>query len=163
MAIDATVGGSDANSYVTADDAETYFSTRFDSGSWQSATDGEKSGSLLSATNLLEQREWNGTAVTSTQALHWPRNGIPKRVGFTFESNTAIPQRIKNAQMELAFALVEQTIDLSPSNDAFDGALRIGPITIPKKIRGAKTRWPAIVGRELTGLLTFDGPRTVRA
>jgi len=161
--IDAEVGGSNSNSYVTSLEATTYFSTRFDSGSWQSATDGQKSGSLLSATNLLEQREWAGTAVTSTQALHWPRNGILKRVGFSLESTTAIPQRIKNAQFELANSLIEGTIDLSPTNDTFDGNLKIGPISIPKKIRGSKTKWPVIVTRELRGLLLYDSVRTVRA
>ena len=163
MGIDATVGGASANSYVTALEAETYFETRFDSGSWTDATDGNKSGSLLGATGLLEQREYIGTAVDTTQILQWPRSGVQKRTGFQLESTTAIPQRVKNATYELAFALIEGTIDLSPANDAFTGNLKVGPISLPPRIRNAKTKWPQIVTKELRGLLLNSDVGTVRA
>ena len=54
MPIDATVGGIASNSYVSLEDANTYFSTRLHAETWTSASDADKEAALITATNIID-------------------------------------------------------------------------------------------------------------
>jgi hypothetical protein len=83
MAIDATAGGENANSYITAADADAYFATRLNSSTWEDSDAQEEA--LIHACVLLEQLDYIGIPVTDTlsedgwhdappyQSLKWPR------------------------------------------------------------------------------------------
>lgn len=83
MAIDATAGGVNANSYITVADADVYFSSRLNSSAWDDSATQEEA--LLHACVILEQFQYVGIPVTDTihedglndgppyQALKWPR------------------------------------------------------------------------------------------
>ena len=150
--LDATVGGPNANSYLTLAEATAYFDTRLHSSVWEDSEDQEKS--LIMATRVLDMmltplkyliREssgkqyfitrptWTGTPATLIQHLSWPRAGMFDRNGATIAA-TAIPQDLKDATAELAFQLlsVDRTLD---SDIAVQGitSLKAGSVALSFK------------------------------
>jgi hypothetical protein len=113
--IDTTIGGANANSYVTLQNAEDYHDARLNTETWANATSDNKSRALLMAANRLQSENWLGSRVTATQRLAWPRlyvekvDGISPGFGWGYGwlfgdvyLSTEIPQRVKDAQCELA-------------------------------------------------------------
>jgi hypothetical protein len=134
MAIDATVGGPNANSYETLVEAQAYFLTRLPLAGWDDAAD--QSVLLIMATRVLNavlrpaktlvlaqggnpafyrtRRTWTGAPASSTQRLAWPRTGMYDANGNAIPSNV-IPQDLKDAESELAGQL--GTSDRTLDND----------------------------------------------
>ncbi len=106
-AIDATLGGTSANSYVTLAAANTYFETVPDSSTWTNKTDDQKNRSLISATRWIDALTFYGDRCTETQALKWPRDEY-KVDGIDLVC-TLIPEGIKVATYELARAFANDT------------------------------------------------------
>lgn len=70
---------SGANSFISVADADTYFSTRHDDG-WAAASTNDKERVLILASDYMTQAwrlKWRGSLVDVTQALTWPRSGVP--------------------------------------------------------------------------------------
>lgn len=110
MAIElvTTVGASSANSYVSVDDALTYFEGVPFSDAIRDAGD-DLATYLFHAAKLMQDFQWLGERVNETQALAWPRvdcpnpDSIGSHWGRKYEFlSTIIPQRVKDAQCELA-------------------------------------------------------------
>lgn len=106
-AIDATLGGTSANSYVTLAAANTYFETVPDSSTWINKTDDQKNRSLISATRWIDALTFYGDRCTETQALKWPRDEY--KVDGIDLACTLIPEGIKVATYELARAFANDT------------------------------------------------------
>jgi hypothetical protein len=106
-AIDATLGGTSANSYVTLAAANTYFETVPDSSTWVSKTDDQKNRALISATRWIDALSFYGDRCTETQALKWPRDNY--KVDGIELACTLIPEGIKTATYELARAFANDT------------------------------------------------------
>ena len=106
-AIDATLGGTSANSYVTLAAANTYFETVPKSSTWIDKTDDQKNRSLISATRWIDALTFYGDRCTETQALKWPRDEY-KVDGIDLVC-TLIPEGIKVATYELARAFANDT------------------------------------------------------
>jgi len=106
-AIDATLSGANANSYVTLAAANAYFETVPDSSTWTNKTDDQKNRSLISATRLIDGLSFYGDRCTTTQALKWPREDYT--VDGIDLACTLIPDPIKTATYELARALANDT------------------------------------------------------
>jgi hypothetical protein len=106
-AIDATLGGTSANSYVTLAAANTYFETVPDSSTWTNKTDDQKNRSLISATRWIDALSFYGDRCTETQALKWPRDNY--KVDGIELACTLIPDGIKVATYELARAFANDT------------------------------------------------------
>ena len=67
-------GLSDANSYATAADGDTYHDGHLYATSWTAATTGSKEKALVMATRLIDGLfQFSGFKRMSTQALQWPR------------------------------------------------------------------------------------------
>lgn len=102
LVLDATVGGSSANSYCTRAEGDTYHEAHLYATAWTGATSGNKDAALVWATRMLdEQIEWAGEKTTVEQALRWPRGGAYDRDGIEIDSDI-IPAFLKNATAELA-------------------------------------------------------------
>lgn len=105
--IDATLGGTSANSYVTLAAANTYFETVPDSSTWTNKTDDQKNRALISATRWIDALSFYGDRCTETQVLKWPRKE------YTVDGIdlvcTLIPDGIKVATYELARAFANDT------------------------------------------------------
>lgn len=106
-AIDATLSGASANSYVTLAAANTYFETVPDSTTWTSKTDDQKNRALISATRWIDALSFYGDRCTTTQALKWPREDY--KIDGIDLACTLIPESIKVATYELARALANDT------------------------------------------------------
>lgn len=105
--IDATLGGASANSYVTLEDADTYFETVPDSSTWDDKTEDQKTRALISATRWIDALSFYGDRCSETQALKWPRENY--KVDGIELACTLIPAGIDTATYELARALANDT------------------------------------------------------
>lgn len=102
MALDATVGGVSANSYVTLDEADLYFEDRVYASDWVSFTDTEQV--LITSSQMLDWYiNWKGTKTAQTQNLKWPRTGALRPDG-TEVDDDVIPPEVKVATYELALS-----------------------------------------------------------
>jgi hypothetical protein len=96
-------GKSDANSYITLTDANTYFTNKGAPAAWTAASDAEKEAALITATQYLDAHyRWiTGEIGSSTQSLGWPRDGAYDRFDRSL-SSTEVPDRVKDACCEAA-------------------------------------------------------------
>jgi hypothetical protein len=110
--IDATIGGSSANSYVTLAEADAYAANQQWEATWLAFTDDQRNAALITATSWLQTLDWSGTKcnpasddVTLRQRLDWPRSGVTCEG--TTASCTMIPWEVQTAQVELAFQFAQ--------------------------------------------------------
>jgi hypothetical protein len=178
ITIDATVGGANANSYLTLAAAQAIIDGWVeddDVTAWASATTDQKNRALFTATQRLDRERFLGARATDTQALQWPRTGVRKpdtyvntyAVGFPFRittdyyTDTEIPDRIQYAQVVLAVYLNNNRDGLGLSGVEDYKSVRIGSLAI--ETAGASSmatgadRVPPIFERYLTGL-RISGP-----
>ncbi len=105
MAIDATPGGANANSYISVSDADDYFSNHLYPAEWDSADVSQKEKALKMSTRILDEKiDWIGLKNTKEQALAWGRSGVIDD-GYDVPS-TIVPDAIKNATAEFAKHLI---------------------------------------------------------
>jgi hypothetical protein len=118
---------STAESYISVADADSYHSLRGNT-DWAALTTGAKEAALRKATDYMIQvyrMRWEGTRVSSTQALDWPRNwvemddfaavtvnGAQTLGGFYYYPSDEVPIEVARACAELA--LIASSTDLSP-------------------------------------------------
>ena len=129
-----TVGATNANSYVSLSEAEDYMETRLHKTAWEDAGSGEKEAALIWAGRIIDRTiRFNGTKVSSTQSMAWPRAGLTDGSGYEV-SQTAIPVIIKDLQIEMAFLLLSS--DRTAENEAGAAgltSLRAGPVSLSFK------------------------------
>lgn len=136
IAIVATAGATNANSFVTEAEAIAYAATRLNAPSgWTTfegttCTESEKKA-LIEAQRELNAMTWVGARTSSTQALAWPRYGAPDPDNYDQFDSTEIPQRVKDAQCEYAWQFIKAgTTDLA-SQDTNRGVIQkvVGPLS----------------------------------
>jgi hypothetical protein len=102
MALIATIGASDANSYVTQAEATAYFLNRIHSSAWEDFEN--KSQVLITSSQMLDWYvKWKGTKQTETQFMQWPRSSAIRGDGTEIDEDT-IPPEVKVAVYELALS-----------------------------------------------------------
>lgn len=148
ITIDTTLGGATTNSYVVVATADAYLEARLNaSTAWTG--DEAKKAALVEAFRELNVLEFQGQRVTDTQAAQWPRQWAPdpdSSVGWYYATDV-IPQRIKDAQCELALEFLKAgTTDLA--------ALDNNAGVIEKTIDVLTTRWQPYA-RPTAGLTRF--------
>lgn len=132
MAIDATEGGVAANSYVTANEADTYFEGVIAPEGYTSATPDAQERALRQATTYLDARvRWIGDIKdqVTPQALAWPRvyDSTVTTPEDILVSGKAIPQDLKNAQCEMALYLINFG---EPDSTSDLDAIKVGSLAI---------------------------------
>jgi hypothetical protein len=121
LVIVATPGSATANSFVSLAEWTTYMESRLNDGAFTDADDDTKNRALAEATRELTALFYDGERTTETQVLAWPRDSAPDpdapfdafgaEVDF---DDDVIPERIKRATYELAFAFLKAgTTDLA--------------------------------------------------
>lgn len=98
--LDATLGGTSSNSYVTLAEALAISQNIPGGHEWSLLDEDTRSMSLIVATRWLETLNYAGDRCAATQRLKWPRSGATCD-GVTAECS-AIPYRIQEAQVNLA-------------------------------------------------------------
>lgn len=150
MALDTTIAGENADSYISLSEAESYVLLRqgFDSEWWGDLTDAQKEYYLKTACMLLDYFPFIGVPACKEQALAFPRI-VPTSDLFNDEefleapfdtweevqewadyydiSDPAIPDNIKYAQVELVFFVVRYSETSTGSNiDTNIDSVKIG-------------------------------------
>lgn len=108
LVVEDGTGKTDANSYLSVAEANTYHTTFTQSANWTAASLATKQAALIAATQYLDTEyggRWRGVKGTSTQALAWPRANVVDEDGYTADWNK-VPQRLKDACAELALRVV---------------------------------------------------------
>lgn len=137
MALDPTVGGTSANSYLSRDEANTYFADRLHADKWNDASDATKDAALVTATLMIDRRVcFTGTSVSETQARRWPIEGHVTRNGYSIPSDE-IPLDLKHATAELALYLLnaEDEDASQPSEVAEEGLIGIKVASVELKFK----------------------------
>ena len=134
-ALDATVGGPSANSYVTEAEATDYFDSHvlaIDMSAYIAAQ-----SVLIHASRLLDDLVvWIGTKSTTTQAMEWPRD-VPSG-----EYVNEIPQNVKHAVFELSLHLV--TTGSTVSDDDIN-QIDVGPVKLKFNVDAPSVMLPQLV------------------
>ena len=111
--IDATIGGANANSYLTVAAADTLTESMLGTLAWATATTDSKTRALITATRGLDTLGWIGSKASTTQSLAWPRTDAS--CDGTDYASTAIPTPILYATFDLANSLLTTpTLLLTP-------------------------------------------------
>ena len=95
-AIDSTVSGVDANSYVTLAEATTYFEMRPGSESYRDADEHKIQAAPLYAVVLIDREVYYARKTDPAQAREFPRAG-----------DTTMPLNVQQAQMEQALDILQ--------------------------------------------------------
>ena len=133
ITLDATVGGTDSNSYVTLDEFYSYLEIRANVNLTDYNVDDELSKSLLiSATDRIDYESYDGTLSNTSQALSFPRYDLPLIDGRDVDN--VIPKNIKKATFELAIHLKNVDISKKDLIDAPIEQLSVGSISLKYKI-----------------------------
>lgn len=161
VTVTTTIGGESSNSYVSLATAQTYMDARLNADAWDdAATDDIRNRALVMAARRLNDESYVGQPVyvDPRQALAWPRHGAYDRDGVWLDSD-AIPQVVKDAQCELALALLVADTDDLLADTGLEGfsAVTVGPISVtPIQGRNAG-KVPAHVRRILDPVLSAPG------
>ena len=179
VTIDATVGGSSANSYLTLSDANDLVAAMVNStdvAKWETGNDDTRNRALTAAAQRIDRERFLGARAANTQALQWPRDGVRKpdtyqrtyTTGFPFRltedyfTTTEIPDQVKRAQVVLAVYLHNNVDGLELSGLEDFKNLQVGSVNITPNFYGAvgADRIPPMVERYLIGL-RISGPGNI--
>jgi len=121
------------NSYVSIADANEYFDTRIDSANWFSAITDVKEQALVTATLMVDENAWLGSAVSSSQALAWPRKNViyySNKMGQQMTiADTVVPEQVKIAVYEQALHLINNEDVLLGQTQTYE-SISIGSISL---------------------------------
>ena len=150
MALDATVGGENSNSYVTNAEAGLFYADRPQSADWD-ALGSAQDGWLILATDRLEQERYQGERTDDDQALSFPRVDVV--VDGIEVDNDIIPLAMKRAQMK--YALILSGEDNPLTNTGLEGFKRLKVDVIDMEpVEGYKAgNLPSDIQREIQPLL----------
>jgi hypothetical protein len=147
LIVEDGTGKSDAESFISVADADTYHSNRANT-AWAALTTANKEAYLRRATDYMEQvyrMRWFGFRKTTTQALDWPRiNVMVEDIAVSFMvSTTIVPTEVKNACAEMA--LKASTATLAADIQREKVRTKVGPIEVEYRAGGVQfTKYRAI-------------------
>lgn len=130
MTLDATLGGTDSNTYVDDTEAKLYFGGRISAEGYMDVDGTQQEKLLRTATIFLDSRiNWVGFKKdrTTPQALEWPRVDSLDTGSAEDILGGAIPQDLKNAQCEMALYLANNG---EPSESSDLDSIKVGSLVI---------------------------------
>lgn len=110
---------------------------------WEDKTVAERNAIVAEATAILSRQSWQGSAVTGTQALAFPRAGLTTRDGWVLDQDI-VPAFVVDALARVSLWLASQsaspyeTTGLQPGTELEVGPIRLTPAgggTMPLDIR----------------------------
>lgn len=150
MSLDATIGGTSSDSYVTVAQADSYHANHLHASTWTNAVEATKEVALKMATRLLDERiTWSGAIAVTSQALRWPRSSVYTEDNVLIES-TVIPTAVINATSEFARHLIGSDLTVDTEGKGIK-SLDIDTISIEFDKTDSKDVLPQIVVEMLRG------------
>ena len=147
ITLDVTVGGASSDSYASYAEAVAYVAKRLNTDNWDDASADERAQALIMATRRLDQEQWTSEKASSAQALKWPRWDAADEDGNSVGSDT-IPQAIKDAQCELALAMLDSDLTVDTGLEGFD-EVGLGPLSVTVRHQKKAGELPEDVYREI--------------
>ena len=127
------VGSANSNSYISLADANLYFEARANSDSWNDLADDEdKKRYLLTATQLIDYEDFAGSRQSATQALKFPRTGLPYQDGISIDG--IIPLQVQRAGCEMAIHLIDTDMSKLDTTNAPIESVKVGSVQLDYKI-----------------------------
>lgn len=111
------------NSYIDEAEATSYFGDRLYAEDWMGATSDDRRKALLMARRTIDQQAFLGDRSNPDQLLAWPRCGVHGVASGT------VPQGVKEAQLELALALLRKDLTAENPKHGIRRA-QAGPVSI---------------------------------
>jgi len=142
----------DADSYLSVADADTYHTAHSASTDWSGAETADKEKSLRLATQFLDAKFnglWRGYRTYQDQSLDWPRACVEDNDGYSYVSDQ-MPQKLLDATAELALKVAGgDTLldDVDRPGISKTKEVKVGPITIKKDYLGGDSpfkRYPLV-------------------
>lgn len=131
LIVEDGTGLSNAEAFISVDDATTYLAARGSADAWDAIEDKE-AALRLAADYMLQQyrMRWAGYRNSETQALDWPRQLCPNPdfSGYSYIANTVVPNDVKYANALLA--LKTASGDLLADQAPFAVEKTVGPLTV---------------------------------
>lgn len=145
-------GKTDATSFVSVADADTYFEDRGNT-TWAIEPSSKKQQALITATQYVEAcYQWAaGVRTSRTQSLSWPRLDAVDNEGYYFESDE-IPQRVKDAVCELAVRALSETLLEDTTQKVLSEAIAFG-VSVTYDPNSPQSKQFALVDRILAPLV----------
>lgn len=175
MALDTTVGGADAQSYVDTEYADDYFALTSRASAWAAITGAE--GYLFDAMPYIETLNFMGSRATVAQALEFPRistyecqpgtsAGAAASGAWTDKrgrvwSSDEIPEPVKQAQCEVALWLYQSGIAASTSARRVKQFTADG-LSVTYEHAASVAALPLTIKKLLSAFVDFNA-RTMRA
>jgi len=116
LIVEDGTGRSDAESYISVADADTYHTKFTASAAWAGAGTADKETALRQATQYLDDEyrgRWKGYPVDDEQALAWPRLDVEDENGYVVDSD-AVPEQVQRAAAEMALRALSSGPNLLP-------------------------------------------------
>jgi len=133
LVVEDGTGKSNAESYLSVADCDTYHTNMGNTGWAGDAT--VKEVALRKATKFLDNKfrlRWKGTRTNEDQALAWPRSNVEDIDGFYYDSD-GIPQSLKDATAELAVRAITEDDGIYPDQEnsapVRSSSVTVGPIS----------------------------------
>jgi hypothetical protein len=158
------------NSYVTTGEADSYFEDRMDAAAWIVMGDEMKEQALVTATRMLDQKSWHGSAVDADQALAFPRQGSYRDSSrgvttsftstYTFVSTDETDTNLKRDIRQLRSACYELAYHLANNDGLLDSSgsikdIKVGPIELKDVKETSKN--PAAVSQLIKPMIQGSG------
>lgn len=109
------------NSYITIEEADDYFLTRFGADIWQTLGPEDKMKALVTATKRIDNLPFVGYKCNPEQKLQFPRFFVDFTYALDFFVTAKVPQQVKDATAEEALSIV-QYVDAN-GLEAFNGVI----------------------------------------
>jgi len=130
FSVEDGTGKSDATSYVSVADADTYHTSHGDPAAWSGATTAVKQAALMAATVYMDATfSWLGAISEDGQALGWPRDGVVDREGREIDSDI-VPQKVQDACAYLALQHINSALDATFARGDDIKRQKVGPLEI---------------------------------
>jgi hypothetical protein len=166
MALDTTISGANADSYITIATCNTYHNARLHNSDWFDASTDTRERALRWATKNLDNLVWLGTIATDTQSLMWPRSGVYNPYGVELASDE-IPRWLEDAVAEYAWELIKADRQVDSENMGITQVMA-GEVMVKFDKNDRKSKMPATVSSlvrpylSLTGLSSLNFGTTIR-
>jgi hypothetical protein len=145
------------DTYITLVEATTYFESRLNTTLWDSATTANKEKALKQATQMIDFRDYKGRRYSQLQILKFPRSGL-RDDGVDLD-DSEVPQKVKNAQCELAIYLLNDDYT-APDDLANFTNVKVGPLEISTRASSQKPFPPFVI--QLLSFATYPNSELQR-
>ena len=163
LTVETGSASSTADAYISRADATTYHANRGNS-AWTDLGTDDQDAAIRRATDYLGQTyrmRWAGYRVTSTQALDWPRTGVPMvdvSGGYRmmpYHPVDSVPTEVVNACAELALRAASGP--LAPDQGQAIASVKAGSVEVSYADYSTASKTYPAIDRLLAPLLTGGG------